>query len=142
MANKTEIKHVLKELGKTEKEMQAYCDELLETNKTVQMINRDGKTWRDMHYLVIEDLPTQKQRDIEQLEKAKLYKEQVDKEKVDKEVKNKYYEEKDAYDNSKEAEEILNELDKAIKNRISKSRSLEAESDTNEIDLEKLLRED
>lgn len=93
MATKKEIKETLKELGKTEYEMDVYWNELLETNKTVQMINRCGKTWRDMHISVIRDLPTQRQRDIKAAEKKRLEEEaQAVKEQVDKEAK-KHYEE-------------------------------------------------
>jgi hypothetical protein len=67
MATKKDIKEVLKKLGKTEEEMQAYWDEAIEYNPTVKALSKAGKNWKDLHIRVIEDLPNMKEKTLKRL---------------------------------------------------------------------------
>ena len=48
MAYKKDIKPLLKELGYTWEQMQAFWDECIEINWKVRMISNSGKNWNDM----------------------------------------------------------------------------------------------
>ena len=69
MATKKEIKEILKELSLTETDMDNFWEDLKETNSKARLLDKCGKTWRDMNRPVIEAVPTQKQRDIESAER-------------------------------------------------------------------------
>lgn len=108
MATKKQIKELLKQLNLKEIDMDAYWNELIETNSLVRQLNNCGKTWRDMNTSVIATIPTQKQKDIENAERKKREEE----ERIEAELKAK--EESDYYADHYE-EVILNKIDSGEK---------------------------
>lgn len=66
MAYKKDIKPLLKYLGLTWEEMDALFEDLCETNKKCRMIKESGKSWSDLSIPVIRQIPTQKERDLEE----------------------------------------------------------------------------
>ena len=117
MANKKQIKELLKRLNLKESEMDTYWNELIETNSLVKQLNKRGKTWRDMNTSIIATIPTQKQKDIESAEKKK----REEKEKLETELKAK--QEKEYYENHYE-EIMLNKIDSGEKLNESELSSL------------------
>jgi hypothetical protein len=108
MANKKQIKELLKKLNLKESDMDMYWNELIKTNWKVKSLNNSGKTWRDMNISVIEEIPTQKQKDIENAERKRKEEE----EKIESELKAK--QEKENYEEHYE-EIILNKIDSGKK---------------------------
>jgi len=91
MATKTEIKTLLNEIGCTESDMDEFWSECIETNWKIKSLNNSGKTWRDLNVFVIKELPTQKQRDLESLEKQKLEESRKENKRVKMENEKKYH---------------------------------------------------
>lgn len=83
----------MKDNGYTEKQMDEFWLDNIETNWIIRNLNNSGMTWRDMNMSCIMKLPTQKERDIEALKR----KEEEEWQKMEAEVKAKaereYYEE-------------------------------------------------
>jgi hypothetical protein len=104
MATKKDIKDLLKKLNLKETDMDTYWNELIELNWKVKSLNNSGKTWRDLNISLIEQLPTQKQKDIENAEREKREEE----EKIEAELKAK--QEKEYHEEHYE-EIILNKID-------------------------------
>lgn len=88
-----EQKEWMKENGYTEKQMDEFWLENIDTNWIIRNLNNSGMTWRDMNMSCVMKLPTQKERDAETLRK----KEEEERRKADAEAKAKaeqeYYEE-------------------------------------------------
>ena len=93
MANKKEIKEVLKELNLTEEQMDKYSNELMETNRIISGLYMSGKTWRDLNTHVIKQIPTQRKKDLKRIENEKIEVEKQ-KEMEKKIIKGKEYYEK------------------------------------------------
>ena len=67
-----EQKQWMKENGYTEKQMDAFWEENIESNPIIRNLNSNGMTWRDMSLSCVSQLPTQKERDLKRKEKKKL----------------------------------------------------------------------
>ena len=80
MNKKPNINKIINEMGYTYDEMQAFWDELKETNSKVKMLSNSGVNWDDMSANVIRELPTQKQRDLAKKKEQKKKVEQAEKE--------------------------------------------------------------
>jgi integrase len=80
-----EQKQWMKENGYTEKQMDAFWAENIESNPIVRNLNSHGMSWRDMNISVVSKLPTQKERDLE----AKKKKEIEERQKAEAEAKAK-----------------------------------------------------
>ena len=92
MATKKDIKELLSKMNFTENDMDNYWNDLIEINSTVRALNKSGKTWRDLNTVVISNLPTQKQRDIESAElKAREEAEKAKAELAEKQEEEYYY---------------------------------------------------
>ena len=90
---KAEIKKLLKEMNCTESQMDEFWKENYDTNFIVRNLTNHGKTWRDLNATVIQQLPTQKQKDLERIQKEKIEKEEkLEAELKEKEDRNYYYE--------------------------------------------------
>jgi len=108
MATKKDIKELLKKLNLKESDMDTYWNELIEINQIVKSLNNSGKTWKDLNTSLIEQLPTQKQKDIETAERKR----KEEQEKIDAELKAK--QEKEYYETHYE-EIMLNKIDSGEK---------------------------
>lgn len=88
-----EQKQWMKDNGYTEKQMDEFWLDNIDTNWIIRNLNNNGMTWRDMNMSCVMKLPTQKERDLEALKK----KEEEERQKMDAEAKAKaereYYEE-------------------------------------------------
>lgn len=62
-----EQKQWMKQAGYTEVQLDAFWEGLLETNPLVKNLNSHGMTWRDMNLSCVQQLPTQKERDLKAL---------------------------------------------------------------------------
>lgn len=71
MALKKEIKAFLKETNYTEKDIQTFWDELIETNRKCKQLHNSGTNWSDLNIYLIKQLPTQKEKDLISAEKTK-----------------------------------------------------------------------
>jgi len=91
MATKTEIKKLLKEIGYTEAQMDAFWQDNIETNRVVRSLNSVGKTWRDMNTHILRQLPTQKQRDLDSIAKTKQQEEEKKRIELEEKQKKEYY---------------------------------------------------
>jgi len=91
--NKTEIKNLLKKMDLTESQMDEFWKENYDTNFIVRNLTDHDKTWRDLNTTVARQLPTQKQKDLERIQKEKIEEEERLKAELEvKEGKNYYYE--------------------------------------------------
>ena len=83
----------MKENGYTEKQMDEFWLDNIDTNWIIRNLNNNGMTWRDMNMSCVMNLPTQKERDLEAIKK----KEEEERAKMEAEAKAKaereYYEE-------------------------------------------------
>lgn len=88
-----EQKQWMKENGYTEKQMDEFWLDNIDTNWIIRNLNNNGMTWRDMNMSCVMNLPTQKERDLEAIKK----KEEEERAKMEAEAKAKaereYYEE-------------------------------------------------
>ena len=88
-----EQKQWMKDNGYTEKQMDEFWLDNIDTNWIIHNLNNSGMTWRDMNMSCVMQLPTQKVRDLEALKK----KEEEERQKMDAEARAKaereYYEE-------------------------------------------------
>jgi hypothetical protein len=88
-----EQKQWMKENGYTEKQMDAFWLDNIDTNWIIRNLNNNGMTWKDMNMSCVMNLPTQKERDLEAIKK----KEEEERQKMEAEAKAKvekeYYEE-------------------------------------------------
>lgn len=91
MAYKKDIKPLLKELGYTWEQMQAFWDECIEINWKVRMISNSGKNWNDMTIAQIRDLPTLKETTLKQLKEKEELEEKKKLEEQKKQDEEKYY---------------------------------------------------
>ena len=66
MAYKKDIKPLLKELGYTWEQMQAFWDECIDINWKVGMIAKSGKNWNDLAICQIRELPILKETTLRQ----------------------------------------------------------------------------
>lgn len=64
-----EQKQWMKENGYTEKQVDAFWQENIETNFIIRNLHNHGMSWRDMNLSCVSQLPTQKERDLETLRK-------------------------------------------------------------------------
>ena len=64
-----EQKQWMKENGYTEKQMDEFWVDNIDTNHIIRSLNNSGMTWRDMNMSCVMKLPTQKERDLEALKK-------------------------------------------------------------------------
>ena len=86
MAYKKDIKPLLKELGYTWEQMQAFWDECIEINWNVGILSKNGRNWNDLTIDQIRELPTLKettirlQKEKEEEEQRKMLEEQKKKE--------------------------------------------------------------
>lgn len=92
-----EQKDIMKELGYTEAQMDAFWKENVGTNAVVTNLAKNGFSWRDMTACILRDLPYQKERDMEyRAEKEKqerLKKEAEEKARKEKEYYKEHFEE-------------------------------------------------
>lgn len=98
MANctKKERNEVLKELGKTENEMQSYWDEIAEMdfpNNKIRMLKRCGHNWTDLFPSQMRQLPTLKQNYLDRLAEKKKAEEEAEQLRIKREKAKKYYNE-------------------------------------------------
>lgn len=91
MATKKEIKEILKELNLIEKQMDEFWTRCYDTNFIVKNLTDNGKTWRDMNGSVIRKLPTQKERDLESIEKKRVEDEEKTKKELEEKQSEDYY---------------------------------------------------
>lgn len=98
MANctKKERNEVLKELGKTENEMQSYWDEIAEMdfpNNKIRLLKNSGRNWTDLFPSQIRQLPTLKQNYLDRLAEKKKADEEAEQLRLKQEEAKKYYNE-------------------------------------------------
>ena len=91
MATKKEIKEILKELNLTKVQMDEFWTGCYDTNFIVKNLTDNGKTWRDMNGSVIRKLPTQKERDLESIEKKRVEDEEKTKKELEEKQSEDYY---------------------------------------------------
>jgi hypothetical protein len=88
-----EQKQWMKENGYTEKQMDEFWLDNIDTNWIIRNLNNSGMTWRDMNMSCVMNLPTQKERDLETIKKR----EEEERQKMEAEAKAKsekeYYKE-------------------------------------------------
>ena len=91
------VKKWLKENGYTEEQMQAFWDELIPINKTVEALYDTGYNWDELNLCLIAKLPTEKERTLKALaeaeKKEREEQERKDKEKAEEEYYNEHFEE-------------------------------------------------
>lgn len=93
MASKEEIAAFLKSNNLTEAQVDLMWEELIPLNKTVAMLNRSFGTWKKCPIHIINNIPTQKEKDLEHIQKKKEAEEKAKKEAEQKLQEQKYYEE-------------------------------------------------
>ena len=71
-----EQKQWMKENGYTEKQMDAFWQENIESNPIIRNLSSYGMTWRDMTLSCVSKLPTQKERDRESKRKKEIEEQQ------------------------------------------------------------------
>lgn len=83
----------MKANGWTSAQMDAFWNDCIETNWKIAALTKAGKSWRDMPLSVVQELPTQKERDL----KARAEKEEAERKASEEKAKaiadRKYYEE-------------------------------------------------
>lgn len=93
----SEQKQWMKDNGYTEKQMDEFWADNIDTNPIIRSLNNSGMTWRDMNMSCVMKLPTQKERDRETIKKKEEEKQQKAeaeaKAKAEKEYYNKHFEE-------------------------------------------------
>ncbi|MEG1567899.1 MAG: hypothetical protein RR347_09475 [Anaerovoracaceae bacterium] len=128
MATKKEIKEILKELCLTEQQMDEFWRENYDTNRIVKNLTDHGQTWRDLNGCVVRQLPSQKQKDLETVEKKRI----EDEEKLAKGIKEK--QDKKYY--SEHFEEIMvtkiDNKEELTENELSRIRDFSIEDDKGE----------
>lgn len=93
MAYKKDIKPLLKELGYTWEQMQAFWDECIEINFKIKALANSGKNWNDLPLHLIKELPTLKETTLRQQEEEEYRKEQEALEQEKRKADEKYYNE-------------------------------------------------
>ena len=98
MANctKKERNEVLKELGKTENEMQSYWDEIAEMdfpNNKIRLLKNSGRNWTDLTPSQMRQLPTLKQGYLDRLAERKKAEDEAERLRLEKEKADIYYNE-------------------------------------------------
>lgn len=79
--------------GYTEAQMDAFWHDNIDTNPIVRNLHSHGMSWRDMNLSCVQQLPTQKERDLKALEE-KRQKEQAERDAAEaKVIEQQYYEE-------------------------------------------------
>ena len=118
----------MKENGYTEKQMDQFWEDNIETNHIIKNLSGHGMSWRDMNLSCVQQLPTQKERDIE----AKKQKEIAAQIKIEAEAKAKA--DKDYYYNH--FEEIMvkkiDENEDLTEEELKEIRNFEIERDEGE----------
>ena len=94
-----EQKAWMKEAGYTESQLDAFWNDNIETNAIIRNLNTHGMTWRDMNLSCVQQLPTQKERDLKALA------EKAEKERAEKEAEEKKRQEEQYY--AEHFEEIM-----------------------------------
>lgn len=88
-----EQKQWLKDSGYTEVQLDSFWNENIGTNPVITNLSKHGMTWRDMNVCILQQLPTQKERDAKALQE-KAEKERLEAEKKEREeAEKKYYRE-------------------------------------------------
>lgn len=87
---KKEVRALIKEMGYTADQMQAFWDELKEVNSKVKMLSNNGVNWFDMAPSVIRTLPEEKEKTLKRLAEQKE-KEQKEKEEAERKQQEKEY---------------------------------------------------
>lgn len=98
-----EQKQWMKDNGYTEKQMDEFWSDNIDTNWIIRNLNNSGMTWRDMNMSCVMKLPTQKARDLEAMKK----KEEEEQQKMEAEAKAKAEQE---YYNEHFEEIMLNKI--------------------------------
>lgn len=88
-----EQKQWLKDNGYTVEQMDNFWRENVGTNPVITNLDKHGMTWRDMNFCILNQLPTQKARDIKAFQE-KAEKERLEAEKKERdEAEKRYYRE-------------------------------------------------
>ena len=66
-STKAERTALLKRLGYTEADMQKFWDECIPINSKIKMLSNSGMNWTDLCIWQIEQLPTLKEKTLQQL---------------------------------------------------------------------------
>lgn len=86
-----EQKDWMKKTGYTEAHMDAFWADNIDTNPIIKNLNNHGLSWRDLNLTCIENLPTQKERDLKMAEERNA-KEMAEKEAEEKKkMEQEYY---------------------------------------------------
>ena len=88
-----EQKQWMKENGYTEKQMDEFWVDNIDTNHIIRSLNNSGMTWRDMNMSCVMKLPTQKERDLEALKKKEEEEQQKAEAEARAKTEQKYYNE-------------------------------------------------
>lgn len=88
-----EQKQWMKENGYTEKQMDAFWEENIESNPIIRNLSSYGMTWRDMNLSCVSKLPTQKERDLEAKRKKEIEEQQKAEAEAKAKAEREYYRE-------------------------------------------------
>lgn len=86
-----EQKQWLKDNGYTAEQMDNFWRENVGTNPVITNLDKHGMTWRDMNLYILNQLPTQKERDIKAMEEKKRQEEERVAEELRKKQEEEYY---------------------------------------------------
>jgi hypothetical protein len=86
-----EQKQWLKDNGYTAEQMDNFWRENVGTNPVITNLDKHGMTWRDMNLCILNQLPTQKERDIKAMEEKKRQEEERVAEELRKKQEKEYY---------------------------------------------------
>lgn len=86
-----EQKEWMKEAGYTEHQLDEFWNENIGTNPIITNLSKHDMTWRDMNLCVVQQLPTQKERDAKILEERKRKEEEEKAEELRKQQEKEYY---------------------------------------------------
>ena len=92
-STKKERTALLKKLGYTEDDMQRFWDECITVNSKIKMISDSGMNWTDLCVWQIEQLPTLKEKTLQQLAEKEEAQRKDEQEKQRKTEAEKYYQE-------------------------------------------------
>lgn len=92
-STKAERTALLKKLGYTEADMQKFWDECIPVNSKIRMLSNAGMSWTDLCIWQIEQLPTLKEKTLQQLPEKEEDQKKEEQEKQRKIEAEKYYQE-------------------------------------------------
>lgn len=92
-STKKERTELLKRLGYTEADMQRFWDECIPINRKIKMLSNSGMNWTDLCVWQIEQLPTLKEKTLQQLAEKEDALRKEEQEKQRKIETEKYYQE-------------------------------------------------